>query len=600
MLQITAILLTAFILGTPASASGAPLELSLSADKSEVGLDDYLTVQLTVSGESLSSSPDVAVEGLEEFEIRGKSSSTQVSIVNMDFKKTNTTTYSLVPKSSGKTVTLKASATSGGKIFFSNAIKVKLVKSSAKSRSPSRQQARRGGSLFGGMFDHDIFQGQRDFRKDDFMLLADVSATQVYVGQEIGYTIAFYQRYQIRDGANFNFPESKGFWKEELPEDARIKTKDVTVSDKLYRISEMSRLLYPLTDGKFMLGKGDVSFQVNAFSSAMRLKSNDIEIEVLALPEKGKPENFSGLVGDYSIKAEISDSASKAGKPITLKIIVAGNGNIHAIPKPDEPALKLFEKYEPETADNFSRTAGGSVGARTFKYILVPKKKGDIEIGSFTINFFNPETGQYLTIKTKPIIINTYGEAGEHRSYGKATSEGKPQKRVAKSLRPIKTATGKLKETREPYYERGIFWGYILLLASLLFGASAYIRKKEAKKLAEMNGDSLTPIDKAKKRLAEAKRLLMKGDADRFYMELDKAVRPYAAFKLGIGSEGRTSLEELKSEINANGGKSFTFVLEIIEKCETIRFGPVMASKKEMEDALEKAKKALSEMENES
>ncbi|MCP2848858.1 hypothetical protein, partial [Salmonella enterica] len=61
---------------------------------------------------------------------------------------------------------------------------------------------------------------------------------------------------------------------------------------------------------------------------AVKVKSKPVNVEVRELPEDGKPEGFSGAVGNFSYKAELSKDQVKANDAVTIKLTVTGKGNI--------------------------------------------------------------------------------------------------------------------------------------------------------------------------------------------------------------------------------------------------------------------------------
>jgi len=51
----------------------------------------------------------------------------------------------------------------------------------------------------------------------------------------------------------------------------------------------------------------------------LELKSTEIPITVLSLPQEGKPEGFDGALGNFQLNVEATPLEVKAGDPITLK-----------------------------------------------------------------------------------------------------------------------------------------------------------------------------------------------------------------------------------------------------------------------------------------
>jgi hypothetical protein len=583
------------------TARAADIELSLRADKTRVGLDDYVKVEVGITSDSILSPPKPEINGIDDFIIAGEGTSQKISIVNMNVKRTSTHSYTLRPKVSGKTAKLMAILRYKGKTYKSNVIKVALVKSTGGRRAPPPAPSLPRGipsphgyqdpfKAFDRFFNN--FGGRKNYRPDDFLLQARVNSARVYVGQEVIYTLGFYRARPIRGDSRYFMPDTKGFWRENIPEQARTQTRMEQVAGKKYAVTDASILLYPLTSGKITLGSGSMQFQPDAFSPAMKIESNEITLEVLPLPDKGKPQNFSGLVGRFDIKAEIDNRKTTVGKPLKLTVSIEGRGNVHAVPKPVEPDFANVEKYEPETKDSFNPTPDGDSGSRSFLYVLIPRAEGVLKIGSFETNFFDPENGRYVTVRTKPITVNVAPSAQQAGGIVPAPPAG--TERAVLNLRQIKPDMEELSEST-PYYRNRLFQGYLTALVLALLGAHLLLRRRRALEMEEKSR-SKEPMQVAGRRLAKANGFISAGDGDALFREIDGALRGYIAAKLSmdVNEATRDEIRKRSNGINMDVTKE---LLQMLEKCETVRFGPIIAGKDEMRTMLEKSQSILKKLE---
>ena len=73
----------------------------------------------------------------------------------------------------------------------------------------------------------------------------------------------------------------------------------------------------------------DDFFNDSIFGRTMRhaVLSPAVSIEVLPLPEEGKPSDFSGVVGSYTLNATVDKSSVKTNEAISYKINIEGQGN---------------------------------------------------------------------------------------------------------------------------------------------------------------------------------------------------------------------------------------------------------------------------------
>ena len=133
--------------------------------------------------------------------------------------------------------------------------------------------------------------------------------------------------------------------------------------------------------------------------------SNEPQITVEALPSKGQPGNFTGLVGEYSIAVSANPMDVKVGDPITLTIQVAGpfvnNVDLSFLRDqlPDQD-FKVPDEMAPGVSEGILKTFTQTVRAR----------HSDItEIPSITMPYFRPSSRRYELARSKPVGINVKG-----------------------------------------------------------------------------------------------------------------------------------------------------------------------------------------------
>jgi hypothetical protein len=86
------------------------------------------------------------------------------------------------------------------------------------------------------------------------------------------------------------------------------------------------------TGGLFSLGSQEVVVR----------KTEPVAIKVAALPEKGKPSNFSGAVGNFKLESSV-DKFLQRPRWVNLKVTLTGIGNLKTITEfyPDLPGFKI-------------------------------------------------------------------------------------------------------------------------------------------------------------------------------------------------------------------------------------------------------------------
>ena len=136
-----------------------------------------------------------------------------------------------------------------------------------------------------------------------------------------------------------------------------------------------------------------------------KLSSNSLNINIKPLPQ-GAPENFKNAVGNFELKVVKLLNQAKINQVYDILITLSGHGNFEYI---ELPKILLSDNYKilnkPKKTSNFIATSKGLKGEITEHYILIPQKKGNIELNIEDFAFFNPKTNQYHNISKKDSIF---------------------------------------------------------------------------------------------------------------------------------------------------------------------------------------------------
>lgn len=127
------------------------------------------------------------------------------------------------------------------------------------------------------------------------------------------------------------------------------------------------------------------------------------QIKVLALPEKGKPRNFSGLVGEYSLHVKVDPAEASVGEPITLTVAIVSNSSLDQVQMPDL-------NQQRDIADNFKIPVdiadGKTVGdVKVFNQSVRAKNADVTEFPPIELSYFNTKTGRYETAKSNAVPL---------------------------------------------------------------------------------------------------------------------------------------------------------------------------------------------------
>jgi hypothetical protein len=132
-------------------------------------------------------------------------------------------------------------------------------------------------------------------------------------------------------------------------------------------------------------------------------RSRPVRLNVQAVPLEGRPEEFLGGVGEFSVQAEVSPGSVRVGGELTYQIKVTGPAACGMTAQPDLTrlaGLALAPRIEPLPAE-FVREPP----ARTFVYRIRPTRAGEAVLPPVAVAAFDPERSRYITKVTQGLPI---------------------------------------------------------------------------------------------------------------------------------------------------------------------------------------------------
>jgi hypothetical protein len=132
------------------------------------------------------------------------------------------------------------------------------------------------------------------------------------------------------------------------------------------------------------------------------VSSEEKKLTVMPLPTEGRPKDFYGLVGKYTIAAEARPTSVTVGEPITLTVRVNGR-LLKAVQAPDLAGLPGFaESFRMPREQAAPRlTEQGKEFTQTIRATSENVKA----IPSIPLVYFDAEKGRYVTVETDPIPL---------------------------------------------------------------------------------------------------------------------------------------------------------------------------------------------------
>ncbi|MCK5534940.1 BatD family protein, partial [bacterium] len=291
------------------------------------------------------------------------------------------------------------------------------------------------------------------------------------------------------------------------------------------------------------------------------LKSSPIQIKALPLPERRKPENFSGTVGQYSISAGIDKNKIQVNQPITLSITISGKGNIKTIFLPEFKDIKNFKKYKTVSSLNVSKKNYTIKGSKTFTTMIVPQKAGEQIITLPVFSFFDPVEKRYKTIKVSPLKIKVLPASKEETALIPTLSQFRDEiKILGKDIRYIKTRINK-KNQEIFLYQSPLFIGFHFAAFLILFLLWQYKNQTDRLNRDIYYARKKQALKSANRALKNAKKMINTQTCKEFYSLLANGLISYLGDKLNFAARGITR-EELSKQL-----KEKNIPQDIINRC---------------------------------
>jgi hypothetical protein len=199
--------------------------------------------------------------------------------------------------------------------------------------------------------------------------------------------------------------------------------------------------------------------------------TNGATLEIKALPTDGRPANFSGAIGRFTMTGSIQPAHVNVGDPLDMQIQISGNGNFDRVQAPTLAAESVWHVHlvtsEIEAQDDIGLNA-----VKTFRYPLVANAPVR-ETPTASFSYFDPEQEKYVTLNLDPKAISVDGQP-----ISQPTSQPNPNaspEQANPSPSPSSAMTDFVAKSEtsasfEPLRRNSMFWLIQLLPAGIVAG----------------------------------------------------------------------------------------------------------------------------------
>ena len=214
----------------------------------------------------------------------------------------------------------------------------------------------------------------------------------------------------------------------------------------------------------------------------LHLTSDPIPIEVLPLPATGKPEQFTGAVGQYQMTTTVEPNRAKIGDPMELRISLAGSGALDNTPVP-EPASWNGFKTHPATSEIEYTDLRHLSSRKQFKRMIIPTDSKLTHVPALQFSYFDPVTEQYVTLTTPPTPVEITASTPPNPRGDPPAPDGLAPTDDTLAIQTIRHAPGRLAQLQPPLITRTWFLaipGVSLLAFLVAFGWRQRVEYYEA------------------------------------------------------------------------------------------------------------------------
>jgi hypothetical protein len=442
------------------------VQATLSSDHTTVS--QAVRLEVEVRNARLAEPPSISVEGLS---VKFTSQATRMQTSNGEISYTVSFTYLVTPQREGTFSIPPVKLNLNGREIQTSPLTLAVVKEeTTKPTEPNK-------SYFGELV---------------------VPKDSAYVGEPVPVELRYYfdRRiwYQPYPQGQLPIIDGDGFVTAKYPDPAE---KEVQVNGRWYRVLIYKTAITGVRAGQLDLHSATQEFLLhvpvlrnappgfdndfdqspfgNGFNGYERkdvsIGTNGATLEIKALPTAGRPANFSGAIGRFTMTESIQPAHVNVGDPFDMQIQISGNGNFDRVQAPTLAATSVWHVYlvssEIEAQDDIGLNA-----VKTFRYPLVANAPVR-ETPAASFSYFDPEQEKYVTLNLDPKAISVDGQPisqpTSQPNLNASPEHADPSPSPSSAMTDFVAKSG-TSASFEPLRGNSVFWLIQLLPAGIVAG----------------------------------------------------------------------------------------------------------------------------------
>lgn len=413
-LMLILILFTVFLPAFVCFSSSSPI--SVSIDPSEVSVGEIFEVVVIISGSNIEEPEFIHIDGVSidnNPTYSGMSTQVQFAFGKTSVITTKERRYKGLAEKEGEW-TIQVKAKIDGKEYISAPVVLKVTKNVSSKKqpipsapSPQRRQSQR-------RFSTPKYPSQprslAPTLDNSLIVESEVTKKLIYQGEIVHLIL----RAKIIDAPDISIrtptgnipdpPELDNFFVGK----AEQSSKTEIIENHSYKVMELKVPICPKGVGTFRIPPWTWNASIIYYGNwgwpdtyTLQKETEPISIEVRPLPSS--PPAFYGAVGKFNITTNVSNTEVELGTPMYLTLTITGEGYPEFVKPPQIGSLDWAYVSGPEVIS--TRLDSWNNVEKSFKYTISPMKSGEFKINPIDYTYFNPQLGQYATLKTQTFNI---------------------------------------------------------------------------------------------------------------------------------------------------------------------------------------------------
>lgn len=529
-----------FLISIPTMAAASA---NITLDTDEIGVGEAAQLSINVQGASSVAQPQIIVPG--GLSIQSAGNSRQFQIINGAFSSQLSYNYQVVPLKPGHYTLGPFEISTGKKKLRTNSLILTVTGSATGSSNNSTTNS--------------TVQEREPVGNNQLSLVLNLPKTTLYQGEVIPLTLKLLVGGVSVDEVSYPDLNQSQFVFGKM--DKPLKTQEI-VNGIPYKVLEFHTTLTPVKTGTISLGpvpincsvivrnRDDDSFFGDFFPSyekqSLQVKSKRLTLNILPIPETGRPTNFSGGIGQFQLKVTAAPLNVSQGDPVTVKMTISGKGNIQSINAPTLQNTEGLKVYDPQRKGITTQYENG--GVVSFEQVLIPSDTKLKQIDPYHFSYFDPSKGTYQQLIAPAIPLSVKANPSFNETpIADSLDQGE---NLGRDLVFIKDSPGNLRLiVNRPYYHA---WFWLLQLLPL-FGLLGALYYRNYQKMLQSDTPTARTIragNRAKRELDKARLKLSNGQANDLLNDLHLIIRNFLAQKYNLSAAGMTDdvVDTLRNE----------------------------------------------------